>query len=461
MVTYSAAFLAAMLIASIATPIVRILAFRLGAVSSTGGRNVNTQQIPRLGGIAIAIAVVLPISILLLVRSEVAGVLQEKLGLVAGLCLGAFGMCVLGVVDDTRGVRASRKFVTQVACAAVAYFSGFKIQAISLPLLGDFDMGVFALPITVFWIVGITNAVNLIDGLDGLAAGVVFCAAGTNLVVAISHDAVLIAVIMAALMGALLGFLFYNFNPARIFMGDSGSYFLGFILGTVSLIEHQKASTAVALLVPILALGVPIFDTLFSIVRRTLEQRSIFSPDRGHIHHRLLDLGLTHRRSVLILYSLSLLFAALAVVVSIGRSWEIGAALATAVVLIVGLVQFVRHFDFLNRTPTGEPDGELVIALRKLVPLLLRESPHHFESGRLHLLDSLPGVLSVALCSEESTPGQPACQIRRFTGVDQHLFLEVVLHENTRLGPASEALFQIVADHLLHDPTKGLTDSSN
>src|SRR5690606_16535225 len=136
-------------------------------------------------------------SILLLVQSEVASVLQGKLMLVAGLCLGAFGMCALGVMDDTRGVKASRKFVIQIACASVAYFSGFKIQAISLPLLGDLNMGMFAFPVTVLWIVGITNAVNLIDGLDGLAAGVVFCAAGTNLVVAVSHNAVLIAVIMA------------------------------------------------------------------------------------------------------------------------------------------------------------------------------------------------------------------------------------------------------------------------
>ena len=160
-------------------------------------------------------------------------------------------------------------------------------------------MGVFALPVTVLWIVGVTNAVNLIDGLDGLAAGVTFFAAFTSFVIASISGSVFVALTMAALMGALVGFLFFNFNPARIFMGDSGSYFLGFVLATTALAGgglQQKASTAVSLLVPVLALGVPIFDTLFSMFRRVLERRPIFSADRGHVHHRLLDIGLTHRR---------------------------------------------------------------------------------------------------------------------------------------------------------------------
>src|SRR5690606_22890845 len=143
----------------------------------------------------------------------------------------------------------------------------------------------------------------LIDGLDGLAAGVVFFAGVTNFVVAYISGSVMTALIMAAMLGSVLGFLIYNFNPARIFMGDSGSYLLGYVLAVTALAgASQKASTAVALLVPIVALGVPIFDTLFTIVRRFLERRPIFSPDRGHVHHRLLDLGLTHRRAVVILY---------------------------------------------------------------------------------------------------------------------------------------------------------------
>lgn len=460
MFTYSAAFLAAVLIASGATPLVRYLALRIGAVSMTGGRHINQKEIPRLGGLAIATAVILPLFAMMILRSEVARVVRSDSLMMLGLALGALVMCLLGVLDDTRGVKASYKLVVQILCATVAYLCGFQIHAVSLPLVGITQMGFLALPLTVLWIVGITNAVNLIDGLDGLAAGVVFCAAGTNLVVAMLNGSVFIALTMATLMGSLLGFLFYNFNPAKIFMGDSGSYFLGFVIATASLAGNQKASTAVALLVPILALGVPIFDTLFSIVRRTLEQRPIFSPDRGHIHHRLLDLGLTHRRSVLFLYSLSLLFAALAVVVSIGRSWEIGAALATAVVLVVGLIKFVRYFDLLNRSSAEEPSDELVSALRKQVPLLLREDPDQSERASLRLLDSLPGVQSIALCSEEFQRGGSP-QTRRFTGANPLLFLEVVLSNDTQLSPASEMLFQIVADHLLGGLARDSADPSD
>src|SRR5262249_52489320 len=159
-----------------------------------------------------------------------------------------------------------------------------------------------SLPITVLWITGIVNAINLIDGLDGLAAGIVFFAGLTNFVVAYMHGALMVALFMSAMLGATAGFLFHNFNPARIFMGDSGSYFLGYVIATSSLLgSMQPTSTTVALLVPMLALGVPIFDTLFAIVRRFLERRPLFSPDRGHIHHRLVDMGITHRRAVLIL----------------------------------------------------------------------------------------------------------------------------------------------------------------
>src|SRR5262249_3320778 len=154
------------------------------------------------------------------------------------------------------GVRAMHKLFVQLAVAVIAFACGFRIEAVSLPLLGDLSMGIFALPVTALWIVGIVNAVNLIDGLDGLAAGVVFFAALTNFVVASIYGSVLPAVLMAAMLGAVVGFLFYNFNPARIFMGDSGSYFLGYVLATMSLFGSlQKTSTAVSLLVPVLALG--------------------------------------------------------------------------------------------------------------------------------------------------------------------------------------------------------------
>ena len=347
--SYLAAFVVATVLGALLTPLVRRLALALGAVAAPGGRHVHRLSIPRLGGIAIALAFSAPLVGLFFVDGVIASAFRELSRLVIGLLVGATAMCVVGVVDDTRGVRALYKLAAQVVCAAGAFAAGFRIEAIALPFGGELSMGVFALPVTVLWIVGVTNAVNLIDGLDGLAAGVVFFASLTNFVVALISGNPLIGVLMAAMMGSLIGFLFYNFNPARIFMGDSGSYFLGFVLATTSLAgASQKASTAVALLVPVVALGVPIFDTLFSIVRRWLERRPLFSPDRGHIHHRLLDMGLTHRRAVLSLYAVSVLFTVASIAISLGRSWQVGAALLGATVVMMGLVRSVGYFDYLH-----------------------------------------------------------------------------------------------------------------
>lgn len=346
--SYLAAFLVAMVVAAVLTPIVRVIGLRLGAVAQPGGRNVHRQSIPRLGGIAIALALFAPLVGLFVVDSTVALGFRQGARLLVGLAIGAIAMCVVGVIDDTRGLRAWYKLIAQVAAAVVAFAFGFRIDAVSLPFIGALSMGVFALPVTVLWIVGVTNAVNLIDGLDGLAAGVVFFAAVTNFVVGYLGASVLVTVLMASMMGALVGFLFYNFNPARIFMGDSGSYFLGFVLATSSLAgAAQKTSTAVSLLVPVIALGVPIFDTLFSMVRRFLERRPVFSPDRGHIHHRLLDLGLTHRRAVMILYGVSVVLTVAAIAVSVGRSWETGVALIAATAVLVGLVRSVGYFEYV------------------------------------------------------------------------------------------------------------------
>jgi UDP-GlcNAc:undecaprenyl-phosphate GlcNAc-1-phosphate transferase len=222
--------------------------------------------IARLGGVAIALAFWAPICGLYFVDSGVGFHLEQSVRSTAGVLGGGALLLCLGIADDTLGVRARNKLVVQTIAACLAYALGIRIEAVSVPVLGyELEMGVFALPITVLWIVGITNAVNLIDGLDGLAAGVAFFAALTNLVVAVVSGSVFVAVFMASLMGAMAGFLLYNFNPARIFMGDSGSYLIGYVLATTSLVgASQKASTAVALLVPMVAMGVPIFDTLFS-----------------------------------------------------------------------------------------------------------------------------------------------------------------------------------------------------
>jgi UDP-GlcNAc:undecaprenyl-phosphate GlcNAc-1-phosphate transferase len=195
-------------------------------------------------------------------------------------------------------------------------------------------------------LVAFVNAVNLIDGLDGLAGGLAFFAAVTNTIVALITENHVGATINAALGGAVVGFLVYNFNPATIFMGDTGSMFLGFVLGGATLLTgRQKESTIVSLLVPVIALGLPVTDTIFAMVRRAVARRSIFAADRGHIHHRLLDLGITHRRAVLILYGCTVLLCASAIAVALGKDWAVGAALIGALITLLGIARFAGYFQ--------------------------------------------------------------------------------------------------------------------
>lgn len=375
---YLIAFVAALVTCTLLTPLARWFALRFGAVSDPGGRNVHERSIPRLGGAAIALAWCAPLLALVIFHPACRSLVGEHDRHLLGVIGGGGFLCLVGALDDLRGLKATHKLMTQVLVALGAFVLGFRIEAVFLPFVGTLEMGVFALPVTVLWIVGITNAVNLIDGLDGLAAGIAFFAALTSFVVAFLSDSVFVALTMATLMGALVGFLFFNFNPARIFMGDSGSYFLGYVLATTALTGgvQQKASTAVSLLVPIIALGLPIFDTLFSMFRRVIERRPIFSPDRGHVHHRLLELGLTHRRAVMVLYGVSIVFAAGAIAVSLGRSWEVGVALISVSAVFVGLVRFLGYFDYLHNRRRrrsrfyDEKTNRLRLATRQALPVL-------------------------------------------------------------------------------------------
>jgi UDP-GlcNAc:undecaprenyl-phosphate/decaprenyl-phosphate GlcNAc-1-phosphate transferase len=350
MKSFLAAFVLALLATLALTPLARAVALSKGFVARGGGRHIHAGTTPRIGGIALAFGWCISLLAFFALEGLGADTLASAKLLPAGLIGGALALCLVGAIDDVRGLRVAYKLAAQVFVACFAYYSGFRIDAISLPLIGTLQMGSFALPITCLWIVGITNAVNLIDGLDGLAAGVALLAAITGFIMAVINGSPLVALALAALIGVLSGFLFYNFNPARIFMGDSGSYFLGYVLATTSLTGalQQKASTAVSLLIPTIALGLPIFDTLFSMLRRYLEKRPIFSADRGHIHHRLLELGLTHRRAVMALYGVSVAFAACAILVSLGGDWVKSGAILAVTLVIVGLMRVGRYFDYLH-----------------------------------------------------------------------------------------------------------------
>jgi UDP-GlcNAc:undecaprenyl-phosphate GlcNAc-1-phosphate transferase len=373
--SYLAAFALALIAGLLLTPLVRSLALHRGAVGRSGNRHVHAGKVPRLGGLALAFGWSLTLGLFLSLQGFGADTLERARLQVLGVTVGALSLCIVGAVDDIRGLRVAYKLLAQVLVAGLAYACGFRIEAVSLPIFGTLSMGVFAAPITILWIVGITNAMNLIDGLDGLAAGVSFFAALTGFVVAVINGSPLVALVLAPLMGVLLAFLVFNFNPAKIFMGDSGSYFLGYVLATTSLAGavQQKASTAVSLLVPMIALGLPIFDTLFSMVRRYLERRPIFAPDRGHVHHRLLEIGLTHRRAVMLLYGVSVMFAACAITISLGRSWQTGFALLAASFVMIILVRFTGYFGDVLRA--GRPGARAYDAtterLREELPVLL------------------------------------------------------------------------------------------
>jgi UDP-GlcNAc:undecaprenyl-phosphate/decaprenyl-phosphate GlcNAc-1-phosphate transferase len=374
--TYLAAFVFALAVAVGLVPWIRRLALRLGAVDPPGGRHVHGHLIPRLGGIALATATLAPLITLFFVDSDVARIISPWHDLALTLIFGSSFMCAVGVWDDIWGLPPRFKLLAQMCAAIFAYALGFRIDGFDIPFVGPTSVGMLSPFLTVLWIVGITNAVNLIDGLDGLAAGVVFFAATTNLIVGLLAwpyvGAVFVCLLMASLMGALLGFLWYNFSPARIFMGDSGSYFLGYTLALTSLLSPiQKASTAVSLVIPIIALGLPIFDTLLSVSRRYFARQPIFNADRGHIHHRLLDVGFTHRRAVVTLYGVTVVLAALAIVATLDRAWSSGLAVLGASAMLFGLVRFVSQFDrdqARRRQGLQEP---LMEKLRVSVPELL------------------------------------------------------------------------------------------
>jgi UDP-GlcNAc:undecaprenyl-phosphate GlcNAc-1-phosphate transferase len=437
--TYLTAFLVALLAAALLTPVTRRVALRLGAFALPGGRHVHRSIVPRLGGIAIYVALLLPLAALFFIDSTGLAVRSHG-STAAGLLIGATAMMVVGVIDDTRGLPALVKLAAQLGVASFAFACGFRIDAISVPLIGNLSMGAFAFPVTLLWITGIINAVNLIDGLDGLAAGVVLFAGLTNLVIAYLDGEIFIGVVFAAMIGAVLGFLVFNFNPARIFMGDSGSYVLGYVLGTSVIVgSSQKASTAVALLVPCLAMGVPIFDTLFSMVRRYLERRPIFSPDRGHIHHRLLDMGLTHRRAVLTLYAASAVFSVAAIAASFGKAWQVGVALAVSSVVLFALVRAAGYVEYLRHGlwRLGRTSNTRVEVIRKALPEFAERLGGVSEESEVRaLLESLRGAIAferVALVERSAV--SPSSQRSR-TGVGRDAD---VLEASFPLGAPAQA----------------------
>jgi UDP-GlcNAc:undecaprenyl-phosphate GlcNAc-1-phosphate transferase len=338
------AFIVALLVAAILVPLVRRLAVRVGALAHPGGRNVHRHVTPRLGGLAILSGFVVGLATALHFASPTIWQhLHAVTARVIGVLLGGGAICAVGAVDDMRGIRARYKLALQTIVAAIAFYCGLRIDAVHIPLVGDIDTAVMAFPLTVTWFVAVMNTVNLIDGLDGLAAGIVLLATGPSFVLASLSDDALVLIVSAATAGATLGFLGHNYHPARIFMGDSGSYFLGFVVAATALLAPRGNSTAVPLFVSMMALAVPILDTACCIARRIFQGRSVFAPDRGHIHHALLDARYTPRGAVLILHVVSASLSLAAASLAVERPWLVLSSLLGAGAAVIALAHVAGY----------------------------------------------------------------------------------------------------------------------
>lgn len=334
----AAAFFTAAAFAFLVTPAVRIFAFKIGALDiPKDDRRMHKEPIARLGGLSIFLGFAVSVFFF--------GATTTFLNAskpVLGILIGASIIIALGIIDDIKVLKAGVKFIVQIIAAAIPVFCGVRINIFAMFGFSSNNTITYIISvfITIFWIVGITNAVNLIDGLDGLAAGISSISTISVLIIMLLIRNVEIAIIAAALAGASLGFLPFNLNPARIFMGDSGATFLGFILAVLSIQGLFSSYLIVSFAVPFLVLAIPIFDTMYAIFRRISEKRSPMSADRSHIHHRLIDIGFSHKSTVKILYTVSTVLAACAIIItSMGR----GKAFIFAVITFA-LILFAMYY---------------------------------------------------------------------------------------------------------------------
>ena len=295
---YIISFFVAAVISMFMTPISKKIAIKVGAIDiPKDERRIHKKPIPLLGGLAIYTATMISILIFLPMNKSLLSII-----------IGGTIIFISGIIDDKKNLSAKTKLIFQLLAAVVLILGDVKIDFITNPFSRTSTLLYlkgFSIPLTIFWVVGITNTLNLIDGLDGLAAGV-----------ANRFGYIEITIISAILAGSCLGFLPYNFNPAKIFMGDTGALFLGFMLSVVAIEGVMKSVATIAIVVPIIILGLPIFDTTFAIFRRLLNGRPIMEADKGHLHHRLLQRGLTQRQTVLILYLISAVFGFAAVIIA-------------------------------------------------------------------------------------------------------------------------------------------------
>ena len=360
-------YLVAFTLSVFLVPVVRRLALKVGAVDMPDRvRKIHIAAVPRMGGVAIFVAFIVPVVAGYFLGAS--GVLRVSLRVheaicrapveAAGLLSACLLMLLLGVYDDIRHVSPKVKIAVQIAAALILCAVGIRIDQVSNPFGGGpLSFGVFAIPITVFWVLAITNAMNLIDGMDGLGPGVGLFVAVTMFLMAMFYDVQLVQPLTAALVGAIIGFLIFNFHPAKIFMGDSGSLFVGFFLSAVAIQGDMKR----LLLIPVVALALPIFDTALAILRRWSRGLPMSTPDKQHLHHRLMRMGFSQREAVFILYGVSVILGCTALVLMMLQDTR-QVVIMIAGMAVVGVIVGVHILGGRDFSTIG---GRIVTLLRR------------------------------------------------------------------------------------------------
>lgn len=421
MKTYFALFLISTIASLVTTPLIRRLCERLKLLDvPIDGRRIHRTAIPRLGGVALYLSCLSALSLLPLVDNLLTETLSGFTDEFLMLAIPATLVLLVGIYDDLRGTNAVVKFAALGFISSLFYAMGGRIDALSIPLFGPVQLpGLLSFVITVVWLVGITNAFNLIDGMDGLASGAALFSSLVILGVSVSQERTLMIVVSLVLCGALAGFLRYNFNPASIFLGDSGALFIGFVLAALSVLGTQKATTAVAIVVPILAFGFPVVDTTMTMARRLVSRKPVFQGDNEHIHHMLLARGWSQRRAVLVLYGVCALFGLAALIFPATGSKLTGFMLfviSVAVIIAVGHLRYHEVDEIRAGVKRTVADRRLRVAnnirVRRAARALSKASDLHelFEAMR-HMLDFGEFTFANALVGQ---PGRAETNERAF-----------------------------------------------
>jgi len=346
---YIAAFAVAFGATLFATPYSKKFSAAIGAIDLPKKRGMHSTPIPRMGGIAIVFGFVITVLLMTFFVYELHSL--EFAGFIAGGVI----IVITGILDDMHNLRARTKLMFQIAAAAVVIASGTRIEFVFWPFVTD--ISALSIPITLVWIIGMTNAVNLIDGLDGLAAGVASICAMALMVLCILSGSPTAVVLSAALAGSCLGFLPRNFSPAEIFMGDTGALFLGYVLAVTSIIGVFKFYAMLSVVIVFFALALPIFDTLFAMARRALNGKPIMGADRGHLHHRLIDSGLSTPKTVVMLYILSIVTGMIAIAIAVADFLALFVVVVFAVALSVMILVYRSRLKPKNQPPEENSDN--------------------------------------------------------------------------------------------------------